>query len=39
MGRISDTFQSKPRWRYFRRCALRGPIADLERAYYDRAEA
>lgn len=39
LGREHEpTERTRPRWRYFRRRDLAGPIADLERAYHDDRE-
>jgi hypothetical protein len=32
LERAGETFKNKPRWRYFRKRGLDGPIVDLERA-------
>ncbi len=34
LERVEETFRNKPRYRYFRKRGLDGPIVDLERAYH-----
>jgi hypothetical protein len=34
LERAEETFKNKPRYRYFRKRGLDGPIVDLERAYH-----
>lgn len=38
LDRIVESYRNKPRYRYFRKAGLDGPIADLERAYHDNGE-
>lgn len=38
LERVAETFKGKPRFRYFRKRALEGPIVDLERAYHEEGD-